>query len=56
MKDRLRAAGVPEDVQKALMGHGTKSVADGYGHGYPPEMLREYLVRVSIPSGVTAPE
>jgi integrase len=28
MKDRLRAAGMPEDVQKALMGHGSRTVAD----------------------------
>jgi hypothetical protein len=43
MKDRLRAAGVPEDIQKALMGHGSRTVADGYGSGYPLKVLLGHL-------------
>jgi integrase len=43
MKDRLRAAGIPEDIQKALLGHGSRTVADGYGSGYPLEHLQEAL-------------
>jgi integrase len=48
MKDRLRAARVPEDIQKAILGHGSRSVADGYGQGYPLEVLRESLSLVSL--------
>jgi integrase len=48
MKDRLRAAGVPEDLQKALMGHGTKSVADGYGLGFPLGVLKGALAKVAL--------
>jgi hypothetical protein len=45
MNDRLRAAGVPEDIQKALMGHRSRTVADGYGQGYPLGILRDHLNR-----------
>ena len=41
----MRAAKVPEDIAKAIMGHGTKTIADGYGDGHPLEMLREALSR-----------
>jgi integrase len=34
MKDRLRNAEVSEELAKALMGHGSRSVADSYGLGF----------------------
>jgi integrase len=43
MKDLLRAALVPDDIQKQLLGHGSRSVSDGYGQGYPLEHLQEAL-------------
>jgi integrase len=45
-KDRLRAARVPEPIQRALMGHGKDGVADGYGLGYPMALLAEEVGKV----------
>jgi integrase len=45
-KDRLRAARVPEPIQRALMGHGKEDVADGYGIGYPMNVLAEEVAKV----------
>lgn len=39
VKDRLRAARVPEVEQRALMGHSSNGVADGYGVGFPVNVL-----------------
>jgi integrase len=46
VKDRLRAARVPEQEQRALMGHASNSVADGYGVGFPVSILAEAIGRV----------
>jgi integrase len=47
VKDRLRAARVPEAVQRAILGHaGSSSVADGYGLGFPVSVLAEELAKV----------
>jgi integrase len=43
MKDRLRAVGCPLDVQYELLGHETKTIAAGYGRGYPVPVLKEWL-------------
>jgi len=48
LKDRCRRARVPEDIAKALMGHGSKSIADGYGLGHDLEVLREALLKVTL--------
>jgi integrase len=40
-KDRLRAARVPEQEQRALMGHSARGVADSYGLGFPVNVLRD---------------
>jgi hypothetical protein len=34
-QDRLRSAGCPEDVRWAILGHEEKTVAKGYGKGFP---------------------
>jgi integrase len=47
VKDRLRAARVPEPEQRALMGHGANGVADGYGLGYPMTVLAEAIGQVT---------
>ena len=43
-KDRLRAANLSEDIQKAIMGHGDASIARSYGDGYPLVLLREEML------------
>ena len=44
MKDKLRSLRTPEDIQHRILGHGSKSEADGYGDGNPLAYLREVLV------------
>ena len=45
MKDKLRALQTPEDIQHRILGHGTKSQADGYGDGNPLVHLQDVLVK-----------
>jgi integrase len=47
-KDRLRAEGCPLDIQYELLGHETKTVASGYGHGSPVPLLRKWLDKVGL--------
>ncbi len=47
-KDKLRAAGCPLDVQYELLGHDTKTIAAGYGHGSPMPLLKKWLDRVGF--------
>lgn len=46
MKDKLRNAGVQEELAKAIMGHSDGSVASRYGSGYSSEVMRKALERV----------
>jgi integrase len=48
-KDRLRAAGCPLDVQYELLGHETKTIASGYGHGSPVPLLRKWIDKIGGP-------
>jgi integrase len=45
-KDRLRAEGCPEDIQFAIFGHEKKTVAAGYGKGYPIPVLKQWIERI----------
>jgi integrase len=45
-QDRLRAAGCPEDVRWALLGHEEKTVAAGYGEGFPVPLLRKWVDKI----------
>jgi hypothetical protein len=45
-QDRLRAAGCPEDVRWALLGHEEKTVAAGYGEGFPVPILRKWVDKI----------
>jgi integrase len=45
-KDRLRAEGCPEDIQFAIFGHEKKTVAAGYGKGYPISVLKSWVERI----------
>jgi hypothetical protein len=46
--DRLRAAGCPEDVRWALLGHEEKTVAAGYGEGFPVPLLRKWIDKIGL--------
>jgi len=45
-QDRLRAAGCPEDIPWAILGHEEKTVAAGYGEGFPVPTLREWIDKI----------
>jgi integrase len=41
--DRLRAYECPVDIRHALLGHETRSVAEGYGAGFPVTTLKKWI-------------
>jgi integrase len=45
-QDRLRAAGCPEDVRWAILGHEEKTVAAGYGEGFPVPLLKRWIDKI----------
>jgi integrase len=45
-QDRLRAAGCPEDIRWALLGHEERTVAAGYGEGFPVPLLRRWIDKI----------
>ncbi len=47
-QDRLRAAGCPEDVRWALLGHEEETVAAGYGEGFPVPMLKKWIDKIGF--------
>ena len=47
-QDRLRAAGCPEDIRWALLGHEEKTVAAGYGEGFPVLLLRKWVDKIGF--------
>ena len=47
-QDRLRAAGCPEDVRWAILGHEEETVAAGYGEGFPVPMLRKWIDKIGF--------
>ena len=47
-QDRLRAAGVPEDVRWALLGHEKRTVASSYGKGFPVPMLKKAIDKIGF--------
>jgi integrase len=47
-QDRLRAAGCPEDVRWAILGHEEKTVAAGYGEGFPVTLLRQWADKIGF--------
>jgi integrase len=48
MRDRLRHAGTPPDIQDAIGGWGTKTVGMGYGEGYRLEQLKGWLDKLVL--------
>jgi integrase len=47
-QDRLRAAGCPEDVRWAILGHEEETVAAGYGEGFPVPLLRKWVDKIGF--------
>jgi integrase len=47
-QDRLRAAGCPEDIRWAILGHEEETVAAGYGEGYPVPLLRRWIDKIGF--------
>jgi integrase len=47
-QDRLRAAGCPEDVRWAILGHEEETVPAGYGEGFPVPLLRKWIDRIGF--------
>jgi integrase len=47
-QDRLRAAGCPEDIRWALLGHEEKTVAAGYGEGFPVPLLKRWVDKIGF--------
>jgi len=45
-QDRLRAAGCPQDKREAILGHGKRTVADGYGEGFPMTELKHWVNQI----------
>jgi integrase len=47
-KDRLRAAQCPLDIQYHILGHEELTVAQGYGHGYPMDVLLPWVEKIGF--------
>jgi integrase len=47
-QDRLRAAGCPEDCRWAILGHEEKTVAAGYGEGFPVALLKQWIDKIGF--------
>jgi integrase len=47
-QDRLRAAGCPEDCRWAILGHEEKTVAAGYGEGFPVPLLKQWIDKIGF--------
>jgi integrase len=46
--DRLRAHECPVDIRHALLGHETRSVAEGYGEGFSVVTLKKWIDRIGF--------
>ena len=47
-QDRLRAAGCPEDLRWAILGHEEETVAAGYGEGFPVPLLKKWIDKIGF--------
>jgi integrase len=47
-QDRLRAAGCPEDLRWAILGHEKETVAAGYGEGFPVPLLGRWIDKIGF--------
>src|SRR5690606_13158088 len=49
LKDAGRESGVPEELQRAIMGHSPKDVAGGYGLGFSRRRIVEGMSLIKVP-------
>jgi integrase len=47
-QDRLRAAGCPEDMRWAILGHEEDTIADSYGAGFPVPLLKTWIDKIGF--------
>jgi hypothetical protein len=47
-QDRLRAAGCLQDVRWAILGYEEKTVAAGYGEGFPVTLLKQWIDKIGF--------
>ena len=47
-QDRLRAAGCPPEERWEVLGHEKKTVAEGYGEGFPVPVLKKWIDRIGF--------
>jgi integrase len=48
IRDRLRNAGAPRDIQSAVGGWGKVDIGDNYGEGYGLELLKMWLDKIVL--------
>ncbi len=64
LKDLLREAGCPADIQEEIQGHAAAKIAANYGEGYSLRMKAEWLTKAlalikpskAAPAGIEAPD
>jgi integrase len=47
-QDRLRAVGCPQDIRWALLGHEKRTIAEGYGEGFPVTLLKKWIDKIGF--------
>ncbi len=47
-QDRLRAAGCREDIRWGVLGHEKKTIAEGYGEGFPVTVLKKWIDKIGF--------
>jgi integrase len=52
MRDRLRDARVPQEIQDIIGGWSTRTIGQGYGQGYSLERLAEFMSKVGLPTSL----
>jgi hypothetical protein len=45
---KTRAAGCPEDIRWAILGHEEQTVAAGYGEGFPVPLLKQWIDKIGF--------
>ena len=48
LRDRLRAVECPSDIVDSIGGWITAGVGQGYGKGYPLDVLNKWMLKISI--------
>ena len=51
MRDRLRSVQCPSDIADQLGGWTTDGVGQGYGSGYPLDVLQEWMEKAILHNG-----